>query len=43
LRATPSKDLLVFEQPGNQWYEGPLTRVTISLDNGLSARTKPLM
>jgi hypothetical protein len=29
---TPSMDLLVFEQPGNEWYEGPLTRVTISLD-----------
>jgi Tol biopolymer transport system component len=31
-RATTPADVLVLEQPGNQWYEGPLTRVTISLD-----------
>jgi Tol biopolymer transport system component len=30
--ATPTADVLVLEQPGNQWYEGPLTHVTISLD-----------
>ena len=31
-RATTAADVLVLDQPGNQWYEGPLTRVTISLD-----------
>jgi dipeptidyl aminopeptidase/acylaminoacyl peptidase len=31
-RAASATEVLVFEQPGNQWYEGPLTRVTISPD-----------
>ena len=29
-------DVLVFERPGNQWYEGALTRVSISADGSSS-------